>query len=82
MSVHCEEIISHIDGSLHDDAVAKFAQILADCESPNWMVAQASHEHVREMTLSMAHEDYERFLTESTECMVTNEMRPNSWLPG
>lgn len=82
MSLHCEEIIEEIDGALHEHAVAMFAQVLADCESTSWTVAQQAHEYCAEMVLSMGFYDYDQFLTEATEYMVANELRPNTWLPG
>jgi hypothetical protein len=82
MSMLTEKIMDIIDGALHEDAVAKFAQVLADCESSNWTVAQQAHEQVHEMLRSMGSADYDNFLAEATEFGVVNDLRPNSWLPG
>lgn len=81
MSVLCETIIEEIDQSLREEAVAKFAQVLADCESSKWTVAQAAHEDVHEMQCSMG-DDYDQFLADATTHMIINELEPNRWLPG
>lgn len=68
-----EEIYTH-----HESAIATFAQVLADCESPNFSVAQGAHEDVQAMRLNLG-SYFDVFLTESTEYMTRQDLKPNSF---
>lgn len=81
MSMASEQILEKIDGTLHNRAVAQFAQVLANCESMNWEVAQRAHEDVQETLCSMGSQDYDALLAEATEFMVAHDLRPLTWLP-
>ncbi len=82
MSVMTETIISEIDGALHDDAVGKFAQVLANCESQNFAVAQDAFETVQEMRLSMKYDDYDLLLAEATQFEAEHGLLPQNYLVG
>ena len=82
MSVTTEAIISEIDGALHEDAVSKFAQLLANCESRNWPVAQQAHEDIQETRLSMASQDFDVLLVEATQFESEHDLRPHDYLVG
>lgn len=80
MSVLTETIIGNIDNALHDDAVAKFAQVLANCESTNFAVAQQAHSDIQETRLSMEPDDFDLFLTEATAFESEHDLRPQNYL--
>lgn len=76
-----EEICKLLDDA-HTRAVQKFAQVLANCESGKWSIAQQAAEDVEEMRMSMGSQDWENLLTEATEFMVRHDLQPQKWTPG
>lgn len=82
MSLMTERIISEIDGALHEDAVGKFAQVLANCDSTNFSVAQEAFETIAEARSSMAPGDFDQLLAEGTQFEAEHGLLPQNYLVG
>ncbi len=80
MSVMTESIVSSIDGAGHDSAVGQFAQVLANCESSNFAVAQAAYEDIQETRLSLAPKEFDALLAEATQFESEHDLRPQNYL--
>lgn len=78
MSLTCDAIA---EGSERKQ-VALFAQILANCESTNFSVAQQAHEDVDELRMTMSDMDYDGLLSQATEYMFRHALVAEVWLPG
>lgn len=73
-----DKIMGEINTALHNHAVANFAQVLADCESSRFSIAQGAHEDVAGVRLEMG-SDFDAFLSEATAVMFELDLKPRIW---
>lgn len=72
-----DKICAEIDSALRDNAVARFAQTLADCESLNPNIASEAHDEVADARIAIS--DFDEFLNEATMLMVVRNLQPRCW---